>query len=142
MRIGDILRSKGDDVILIGPDASVSDLVSLLKEHNLGAVVVSVGGRTLTGIVSERDVIRRLADGARLLDQRVSEIMTTEVLSCSASDSVESVMATMTERRIRHLPVLDEATELMGIVSIGDLVKSQISELQFERDRLTEYVSG
>lgn len=142
MRIYDILSTKGHDVIAIPPDATVADLVSLLREHNLGAVLVSSDGAEILGIVSERDVIRRLADGAEFLSGPVSAIMTVDVHSCSPSDSVESSMTAMTERRIRHLPVVDERQGLTGIVSIGDLVKSQISELQFERDQLQGYVSG
>ena len=142
MRIHDILSTKGFDVIHIKPESSVSELVHLLEEHNLGAVVVSPDGRTIAGIVSERDVIRQLADGVAFLDGPVTAIMTSDVHSCSPQDTVQSVMSAMTDRRIRHLPVVDDHHELTGIVSIGDVVKSQISELQFERDQLEGYVSG
>lgn len=142
MRIHDILSVKGSDVISVRPDSSVSDLVSLLDQHNLGAVVVSTDGRTIDGIVSERDVIRRLTSGTDFLAGPVAEIMTTDVHSCTAADTVELLMSEMTDRRIRHLPVVDERHELAGIVSIGDLVKSQISQLQFERDQLEGYVGG
>ncbi|GAA1434253.1 CBS domain-containing protein [Microlunatus lacustris] len=142
MRIADILSTKGADVVHIGPDAPVRALVALLREHNLGAVVVSADGRTITGIVSERDVVRRLADGVDVLDQPVSALMSTDVHRGTPQDSVRSVMATMTGRRIRHVPVVDEQDRLVGIVSIGDVVKSQISELEFERDQLEDYVAG
>ena len=142
MRIQDILHGKGSDVIHIRPESTVAALVSLLEEHNLGAVVVSSDGRTVAGIVSERDVIRRLNGGVEFLGDPVSSIMTPQVHSCSPTDSVQSVMGAMTERRVRHIPVLDARSELAGIVSIGDLVKSQIAELQFERDQLEGYVSG
>jgi CBS domain-containing protein len=142
MRIHDILSNKGRDVISITPDSSVGELVSLLRDHNLGAVLVSPDGATILGIVSERDVVRRLADGADFLSGPVSAIMTPDVHSCSPDDTVQSSMTAMTERRIRHLPVVNEQQQLSGIVSIGDLVKSQISELQFERDQLQGYVSG
>ena len=142
MRIYDILSTKGHDVITITPDSSVTELVSLLSDHNLGAVLVSPDGATILGIVSERDVVRRLAAGAEFVNGPVSAIMTSDVFSCSPNDTVQSSMAAMTERRIRHLPVVDEQQQLTGIVSIGDLVKSQISELQFERDQLQGYVSG
>lgn len=142
MRIHDVLSGKGFDVIHAAPDSSVGALVSLLKEHNLGAVVVSSDGRGVAGIVSERDVIRRLDSDPELLTRPVSTIMTADVHCCTGKDSVESVMGTMTERRIRHLPVLDDSNELAGIVSIGDLVKSQMAQLQFERDQLEGYVSG
>lgn len=143
MRIQEILSGKGFDVVHAAPESSVGDLVVLLKKHNLGAVVVSPDGRHVAGIVSERDVVRHL-DRADLLRSPVSSIMTagSEVCSCAATDSVASVMATMTERRVRHIPVLDASAALVGIVSIGDLVKSQISELQFERDQLQDYVHG
>ena len=142
MRIHDILSSKGFDVVHLEPEASVSRLVRLLREHNLGAVVVSPDGRRIAGIVSERDVIRRLAESVDFLEGPVSAIMTTDVHSCTPGDTVQSVMGAMTDRRIRHLPVVDEHGALTGIVSIGDLVKSQISELEFERDQLEGYVSG
>jgi CBS domain-containing protein len=142
MRIHDILSTKGFDVIHIRPEASVREVVRLLKEHNLGAVVVSPDGGEIAGIVSERDVIRQLADGVEFLERPVTAIMTSDVHSCTPKDSVQSVMSAMTERRIRHLPVVDEHNALVGIVSIGDVVKSQISELQFERDQLEGYVSG
>lgn len=142
MRIHDILSRKGFDVMHVKPDSSVTALVALLKEHNLGAVVVSPDGKGVAGIVSERDVVRRLADGPEFLGEPVSSIMTSEVRTCAPKDTLQTVMAVMTERRVRHLPVLDDEGGLMGIVSIGDLVKSQIAELQFERDQLEGYVSG
>ena len=142
MRIQEILSSKGFDVVHARPDSSVGDLVILLREHNLGAVVVSPDGRQVTGIVSERDVVRHLDDESDLLSRPLSAIMTTEVRCCTGSDTVEDLMGVMTERRIRHLPVVDESNALVGIVSIGDLVKWQISQLQFERDQLQEYVAG
>ena len=142
MRIREILSSKGFDVVHAPPGSSVRDLVVLLRKRNLGAVVVSPDGRRVAGIVSERDVVRRLDEDPGLLDRPVSAIMTGLVCSCTPSDSVEAVMALMTEQRVRHVPVLDEAQLLVGIVSIGDLVKWQISQLQFERDQLQGYVSS
>jgi len=140
MRIREILTSKGFDVVHAPPEASVRDLVALLKEHNLGAVVVSPDGRHVAGIVSERDVVRHL-DEPDLLDRPLSSIMTAVVASCTGADTVANVMGVMTDRRVRHIPVLDDADVLVGIVSIGDLVKWQISQLQFERDQLQDYVS-
>lgn len=142
MRIQQVLKSKGSEVVRVRPDAPVRELVSLLKSRNLGAVVVSTGDDDVAGIVSERDVVRRLADAADCLDATVSSLMTPDVFSCAADDSVESVMGVMTQRRVRHVPVLDASRRLVGIVSIGDLVKSHISELEFERDQLQGYVSG
>ena len=142
MRIREILQTKGSGVITITPDASVRELVALLKEHNLGAVVVSTDGTTIEGIVSERDVVRSLASDAAVLSEAVSEVMTAGVRTCHLDDSVESLMATMTEHRIRHLPVVDDDDKLSGIISIGDAVKSTITQLEFERDQLQGYVSG
>lgn len=142
MRIHDILSTKGREVVHLAPEASVRELVRLLAARNLGAVVVSTDGSTILGIVSERDVIRQLAAGGDLLELPVSALMTPDVHRCTPHDSVRAVMATMTDRRVRHVPVVDEQERLAGIVSIGDLVKSQIAELQFERDQLQDYVSG
>ncbi len=140
MRISEILSAKGSGVVVIDATATVADLVSLLRDHHLGAAVVSADQATVHGIVSERDVVRRLADGPDVLAQPVSSIMTDDVHTCSPSDSIQSVMSTMTEQRIRHLPVVDEHGRLSGIVSIGDVVKWTISELKFERDQLQDYV--
>jgi CBS domain-containing protein len=140
MRIHEILHSKGYDVITIAPEALVTDMLTLLKDNNLGAVVVSDDGRRIRGIVTERDVVRKLVDGPDFLDAPVSTIMTSDVLTCKPDDSVQSLMTTMTNRRIRHLPVVDEDGELAGIVSIGDVVKSHITQIEFERDQLEGYV--
>ena len=142
MRIREILQTKGSDVIVIAPEASVRDLVALLKEHNLGAVIVSTDGTTMDGIVSERDVVRQLASNANVLDVPVADVMTQVVHTCHPHDSVDSLMTTMTNHRIRHLPVVDDSGRLSGIVSIGDVVKSTITQLQFERDQLQDYVSS
>ncbi len=142
MRVSEILRHKGADVIVISPSATVEELVALLSRHNLGAVVVSDDGSAVTGLVSERDVIRHLADGTAVLNQQVSTIMSSTVHTCGAGDSVESLMGVMTEQRVRHLPVLAEDQRLCGIVSIGDVVKSTITQLEFERDQLQGYVTS
>ncbi len=142
MRIREILQTKGSAVITITPDASVRDLVVLLKEHNLGAIVVSTDGAALDGIVSERDIVRALAVDAAVLSASVSDVMTAGVRTCQLNDSVESLMSTMTDHRIRHLPVVDDDGNLSGIISIGDVVKSTITQLEFERDQLQGYVSG
>ena len=142
MRIHELLRTKGFHVITVRPSATVLEVVELLKEYNLGAVVVSHDGREVSGIVTERDIVRRLLEGTDFLAGPVSAIMTSEVLTCTAQDSVRSLMTTMTEQRIRHLPVVDDHGRLTGIVSIGDAVKSHITEIEFERDQLEGYVSG
>jgi CBS domain-containing protein len=141
MRIYELLRRKGFAVITVRPNTTVLEVIGLLKEYNLGSVVVSPDGRQVAGIVTERDIVRRLTDGTEFLEGPVSDIMTSEVHTCTAKDSVQSLMETMTEQRIRHLPVVDDRGALTGIVSIGDAVKSHITQLEFERDQLEGYVS-
>jgi CBS domain-containing protein len=140
MRISDVLRGKGSNVATVDPALSVSGLVAELARHNVGAMVVVANGEVV-GIVSERDVVRQLHErGADLLDARVSDIMTSSVYTCLPTDSVDSLAATMTERRIRHMPVVVDGS-LVGIVSIGDVVKSRIGELQTEREQLQSYIA-
>ena len=142
MLIVTVLRAKGDFVATIPPTATVRDLLGLLAEQRIGAAVVT-SDDAIVGIVSERDVVRRLADDAdSLLDRQVAEIMTVDVVTCSKETSVEDLARTMTERRIRHVPVVDADGALVGIVSIGDVVKSRISELEGERDDLVGYIGA
>ena len=142
MRITDVLRRKGDVVVTVSPDTTVSALLDMLAEHRVGALVVSRDGQGVDGIVSERDVVRKLqSDGADVLGYQVSEIMTAEVRTCTPDAAVDDLMVVMTERRIRHVPVVVEG-QLAGIVSIGDVVKHRIDELQSERDQLTAYITG
>ncbi len=140
MRIRDVVAAKPDQqVVTVSPDATVRDLLGLLAEHNVGALVVSGDGDRVDGIVSERDVVRRLHENAELLTATVESIMTGEVRTCSPDDQLDDLMSVMTERRIRHVPVCD-GDQLVGIVSIGDVVKHKIDSLQFERDQLDSYV--
>ena len=140
MKINDVIRGKSSqDVITITPDATVRDLLALLAEHNIGAVIVSEGGSRVDGIVSERDVVRNLNGNDAVLDAPVSEIMTAVVQTCEPGLDVDELMAQMTEHRIRHVPVVDHGT-LIAVVSIGDVVKSRITQLTFERDQLDSYV--
>ena len=142
MRISDVLRRKGDQVVTIAPGESVRTLLARLAEHGIGAMVVSDDGVTVRGIVSERDVVRRLhSDGDSLLDETVGEIMTSDVHTCQPKDTVDDMARAMTERRIRHVPVLSDDGRLIGIVSIGDIVKNRIDELTDERDQLTAYIT-
>lgn len=142
MRIRDILRRKGDTVTTVRPEATVRQLLAVLAEHNIGAVVVSPDGAAISGIVSERDVVRRLHDaGAGLLDRPVTDIMTTDVHTCGPGAEVEELRGTMTEHRFRHVPIVENG-RLTGIVSIGDVVKSAIDELQSEREHLVGYIQG
>lgn len=140
MRIADVLRSKGNEVATIDPTASVSQLLAGLAEHNIGAMVVSSGG-SVVGIVSERDVVRRVYEqGAAALNANVSEIMTTNVATCSPDETVDHLTVLMTERRIRHVPVMVSG-QLCGIVSIGDVVKSRMNELEHAQEQLEAYIS-
>ncbi|RYU09988.1 CBS domain-containing protein [Nocardioides iriomotensis] len=142
MRIHEVLSGKGSqDVVTIKPDATVRELIALLAKHNIGALVVSTDGSTVDGIVSERDVVRRLHELEAVVDLPVSDIMTADVQTCTGDASVHELMKVMTERRFRHLPVVADG-RLTGIVSIGDVVKHRMSELEFERDQLDHYVHG
>jgi CBS domain-containing protein len=142
MRIRDVLRSKGGTVFTIEPDASVHELLARLSGHNVGALVVSPDGRTVAGIVSERDVVRRLhASGPAVLAEPVSTIMTSTVTTCGEQDNVEDLMRLMTDHRIRHVPVLRDG-RLVGVISIGDVVKNRIGELEYERSNLIGYIAG
>ena len=142
MRIADLLAHKGNAVLTVTPDDPVASLLEVLAERNVGAAVVCEDDR-LAGIVSERDVVRHLhRRGASLLDAPISEIMTTVVATCRANDDVQTLSRTMTEKRIRHVPVVDDAEKLTGIVSIGDVVKSRIDQLEEHRSQLEAYISG
>jgi CBS domain-containing protein len=140
MRINQVLAAKAiQEVVTVSPDATVRELLQRLAEHNVGALVVSSDGSSVEGIVSERDVVRSLVDNEDLLDARVSSIMTTEVHTCTGDHPVNDLMQVMTERRIRHVPVVD-GQQMVGIISIGDVVKNRMQELEFERDQLDSYV--
>ncbi len=140
MRINEVLAGKASgEVITISPEASVRELLAKLAEHNVGALIVSSDGGTVEGIVSERDVVRRLHEQQDLFDSPVSAIMTSDVQTCDGHEPLHDLMQLMTEHRIRHVPVLTDG-KLTGIVSIGDLVKSRMKELEFERDQLDSYV--
>jgi CBS domain-containing protein len=141
MRIADVLRTKGLTVATVEPGTTITELLAALAEHNIGAMVVMAADGTLAGIVSERDVVRRLNEhGVALLDRTVSEIMTSEVFTCGPDDSVDSLTVMMTERRIRHVPVLADG-RLAGIVSIGDVVKSRIKKLEEDQQQLEAYIT-
>jgi CBS domain-containing protein len=142
MRIADVIRRKGAEVITVRTDASVTELLALLSEHRIGAVVVSDDGESVHGIVSERDIVRHLhTDGAALLDAPISQIMTAEVHTCTPDESLDDLSAAMTERRFRHVPVVVDG-KLRAIVSIGDVVKNRITDLQAERDQLRDYIQS
>jgi CBS domain-containing protein len=140
MRIADVLRGKGGAVVTIKPDATVAELLAGLADHNIGAMVVA-GPDGVKGIVSERDVVRQLhTHGASVLSRPVEKIMTTLVSTCTKEDTVDSLTLLMTENRVRHVPVL-EAGQLIGIVSIGDVVKTRMQELESEHEQLQSYIT-
>jgi CBS domain-containing protein len=142
MQISTLLAGKGDSVATITGDMTVIEAVDALGAHRVGALVVSSDGKHIDGIISERDIVRGLSGklGA-LLDEPVRSIMTSTVFTCSPDDDVESLMAVMTERRIRHVPVECDGL-LCGIISIGDVVKSRIVELEKDRKELVEYINA
>ena len=141
MQLDLVLQNKGDGVETIAPDALVSDLVARLTELKIGALVVSTDGQLVEGIVSERDVVKQLGrEGASVMDGPVSAIMTATVTCAPLSAKTSDLMELMTHSRIRHVPVLDEDRKLVGIVSIGDVVKSRLGELEDERNALVQYV--
>lgn len=141
MRISSLLRSKGDDVLTIEPEATLADVVARLVEHRVGSLVVSSDGSTIEGIISERDVVDALHElGCDALHAPVRQVMSSAVHTCRPGDETEHLMAVMTEHRVRHIPVEVDG-RLAGIVSIGDIVKSRIGELEFERRALVDYIT-
>ena len=142
MRISDVLRGKGSTVVTVEPATDVRTLLGVLAEHGIGATVVSSDGRTIEGIVSERDIVRALAArGAAVLSDPVAEIMTAEVQTCPPSAHVDELMRTMTQGRFRHVPVVVDGA-LTGLVSIGDIVKHRVDELEDEREALSRYITS
>ena len=142
MRISQILTTKGDDVATITKDSVVADAVSQLSFRGVGALVVSSDGVHPEGIVSERDIVRSLhVAGPGVLGQPVADVMTSLVHTCAPEDSIDTLMAVMTDLRIRHVPVVVDGC-LAGIVSIGDVVKARIDELERDRSELVEYISA
>ena len=142
MRITDVLRVKGTRVVTVTPDTTVRQLLAVLAEHRIGAVVVSQDGTSVDGIASERDIVRAFAQrGAAAMSEPVTAIYTAEVHTITPDTQIEEVMRMMTERRVRHAPVVQDGA-LRGIVSIGDVVKNRIDELETERAALTDYITS
>ncbi len=142
MKVEGILKAKGHDVETVGPDTAVVLAVDRLSSMQIGALVVSVDGRKVEGVVSERDVVRGLAKhGGRMLDLKVSEVMERHVPVCSPDDPIGDVMAQMTRTRHRHIPVVHNS-QLYGLVSIGDLLKNRLEELELQTNVLRDsYIS-
>jgi CBS domain-containing protein len=142
MNVATILRNKGNAIETIRPDWSVSQACARLTELRIGALVVSEDGRQVDGIISERDVIRHITRaGADILDLQISDIMIHEVVTCTSEDNIAHLMETMTEHRIRHLPVAED-NELIGLVSIGEVVKHRIRETEHEAEALKAYIAA
>ena len=142
MRITDVLRVKGTRVVTVTPDTTVRQLLAVLAEHRIGAVVISHDGTSVDGIASERDIVRAFASrGAAAMSEPVTAIYTAEVHTITPETQIEEVMRMMTERRVRHAPVVQDGV-LRGIVSIGDVVKNRIDELETERAALTDYITS
>ncbi|HJT06844.1 MAG TPA: CBS domain-containing protein [Stellaceae bacterium] len=142
MNVETILRNKGSAVATIAPHATIRDAAALLRRERIGALIVSSGGAKVEGILSERDIVHGLADrGAALLDMTVDALMTRRVFTCTPFDSVGDLMAMMTERRVRHIPVVRDGM-LAGIVSIGDVVKHRLDEMEYETSSLRSFIAG
>ncbi|MDH3594592.1 MAG: CBS domain-containing protein [Rhodospirillales bacterium] len=142
MKVLDMLSKKGNEVATIRPDATINTAVRRLKLEGIGALVVSADDSGIDGIISERDIVRGLPEhGADLLSMKVSELMTSSVKTCSPDDKIQDIMSEMTRRRFRHMPVISDG-KLCGIISIGDVVKNRLEELQTETHVLRDYIVG
>ncbi len=144
MNVEAIIKSKGAKVVTVTPETTVSEAAKILKRARIGAVVVSSDGSDVLGILSERDIVNTMADPTKrtgLLEKPVSALMTREVLTCEPEDTVQKCMALMTDRRVRHLPVV-QGEKMIGLVSIGDVVKNRLEELEIEAGFLRELIAS
>ena len=138
MKIGDVLKRKGSGVVTMRSDSTIDTVVRRMRLECIGAVIISPDGKSVIGILSERDILHALAEhGTALLALKAEDLMTREVVTCSREDTLQSVMVKMTQRRIRHLPVVEQG-QLAGIVSIGDAVKSRLEEVELEANVLRD----
>lgn len=141
MRITDVLKGKSiEGIITVRPGLSIREVAQVLADNRIGAAVVSEDGEHVVGIVNERDIVKAVANGAAALDEPLRQIMETDTLTCHGSDRLEELATLMTERRVRHVPVVAEGV-LVGLVSIGDIVKSRIEELNHEKSHLENYLN-
>ena len=139
MKVSNVLDVKGNDVFTVRPDVTIDMLAHKLRALHVGAIVVSSDGNTVEGIISERDVAYGLAEyGAELLNRKVSDLMTTSVVTCTRESTIADLMKLMTHRRIRHLPVVENG-KLVGVISIGDIVRHRVAEIQLEADVMRDY---
>lgn len=142
LKISAILERKGRSVVTIAPDAMLLAAANTLSEHNIGALVVSADGTAVDGIISERDLVRELARlGTGAVKRTVADVMSRDITTCTPDATLDDLMSTMTERRIRHVPILEDDA-LVGIVSIGDVVKARLDTLEVEKESLEQYVTG
>ncbi len=142
MLVSQILKSKATGVVTVAPGKTLREVVELLSTRRIGAVVVSSDGQQVKGIVSERDIVRELGRaGPACLDQKVETVMTRAIYGCAPGDTTDSVLETMTTRRFRHMPVMEDNL-MVGFISIGDVVAARLSELQMEKDALTGMIMG
>jgi len=140
MKLVELIKAKQRDVIQIGVDQTIAEAVNTIAQNKIGALLVNDGAGTIVGILSERDIVRGMSQhGADLHDVKVSELMTSDVIRCAPGDTVNEAMAMMTDRHIRHLPVF-EGEQLVGFISIGDLVKCRMMEVQSEAEALLQYI--
>jgi CBS domain-containing protein len=139
MLVRTILQQKGSWVAIIAPNDTIAEAARALAEHDVGALVVSTDGQTIEGILSERDIVRELAVDADVRARSVAELMTGDVMTCGPDATVDSLMAVMTDERVRHLPIIDDGA-VVGIISIGDVVKHRVRELQDETQVLHDYI--
>ena len=138
MKVADILKSKAAGVVTMRPGSSIDVVVHRMRQERIGAVIISPNGRSIVGVLSERDILRALAEhGTALLGLKAEDLMTREVVTCTRDDTLHKVMVKMTQRRIRHLPVVEEG-QLIGIISIGDVVKNRLAEVELEANVLRD----
>ena len=143
MNVQSILSAKGTEVATIAPQSTLAEAAATLAEKGYGALVASNDGTTIAGIISERDIVRTLSGhGAGTLDRDVASCMSADVVTCKVDDTLDELMGMMTDRRIRHLPVVDEGGTLGGMISIGDVVKQRLAELERENSQLHDYIQG
>lgn len=140
MQVSVLLQTKGTDVVTVPPDATIAEVAVALAERRIGAVVVTDDGRTIDGVLSERDIVRAFARAGDVREATAASLMTPEVVTCEPDTTVDELMATMTDRRIRHVPVLVDGS-LAGLVSIGDVVKHHIATLEHERQAMQDYIA-
>jgi CBS domain-containing protein len=142
MRVDVILRHKGNDVLSISPERTVQEAADLLAKHKIGALLVREKGGTIQGVISERDIVRGFAvNKGKVLSKSVADLMTSPVVTCSPLDTLDAIMDVMTNKRVRHIPVMEDG-ELKGIITIGDVVKHRMSEIETESDALRQYISA